>query len=163
MKDEQFARLFDEHADALFAYLVYRGGDRAMAEDVVSATFERAYRARRRFNRLKGGERGWLYAIARNLVVDELRRRDAERRARERSGEPEARGGIESAEAHHDVQSALAVLSPEEREAIALRFGADLTVPEIARLLKLPLTTVEGRVYRALEKMRSHLEAGQAP
>ncbi len=159
MRDEDFARLFDEHAEALFAYLVYRGGNRAMAEDVVSATFERAYRARRRFSRRKGGERAWLYAIARNLMVDELRRRDAERRARERSGEPEARGGIEAAEAHRDVQTALTALSEEEREVIALRFGADLTVPEIARLTKLPLTTVEGRVYRALGKMRSQLEA----
>ncbi len=52
---------------------------------------------------------------------------------------------------------ALAVLSPEEREAIALRFGADLSVPEIARLLDQPLTTIEGRVYRALRKLRGAL------
>ena len=49
-------------------------------------------------------------------------------------------------------------LSDEEREAIALRFGADLTVPEIAEVLGEPLTTVEGRVYRALRKLRERLE-----
>ena len=55
------------------------------------------------------------------------------------------------------VQRALATLSLEEREAIALRFGAELTVPEIAEALHEPLTTVEGRVYRALRKLRERL------
>ena len=48
-------------------------------------------------------------------------------------------------------------LAAEEREAIALRFGADLTVPEMATVLGVPLTTVEGRVYRALRKLREAL------
>ena len=48
-------------------------------------------------------------------------------------------------------------LADEEREAIALRFGADMTVPEIAAVLGQPLTTVEGRVYRALRKLRERL------
>jgi RNA polymerase sigma-70 factor (ECF subfamily) len=61
---------------------------------------------------------------------------------------------------HRDaVQRALAGLSAEEREAIALRFGADLTVPEMAKLLGQPLTTVEGRVYRALRKLRERMPA----
>jgi RNA polymerase sigma factor (sigma-70 family) len=60
--------------------------------------------------------------------------------------------------AHRDeVQRALATLAPEEREAIALRFGAELTVPEMAVVLGEPLTTVEGRVYRALRKLRGTL------
>ena len=56
------------------------------------------------------------------------------------------------------LHRALARLSEEEQEAIALRFGADLSVPEMARVLKEPLTTVEGRVYRALRKLRERLE-----
>jgi RNA polymerase sigma factor (sigma-70 family) len=52
----------------------------------------------------------------------------------------------------------LARLSEEEREAIALRFGADLTVPEIAKLTGERLTTVEGRVYRALRKLREAMD-----
>ncbi|NUT54963.1 MAG: sigma-70 family RNA polymerase sigma factor, partial [Thermoleophilia bacterium] len=55
------------------------------------------------------------------------------------------------------LQLALAALAPEERDAIALRFGGELTVPEIAELLGEPLTTVEGRVYRALRKLRAEL------
>jgi RNA polymerase sigma-70 factor, ECF subfamily len=55
------------------------------------------------------------------------------------------------------VMEAMEALSAEEREAVALRFGADLTVPEMAKVLDEPLTTVEGRVYRALRKLRSRL------
>ena len=59
---------------------------------------------------------------------------------------------------HRDeLARGLAALAPEEREAIALRFGADMTVPEIAELLREPLTTMEGRVYRALRKLRAAL------
>jgi RNA polymerase sigma-70 factor (ECF subfamily) len=56
------------------------------------------------------------------------------------------------------ISRSLAGLSGEEREAISLRFGADLTVPEIAKLTGEPLTTVEGRVYRALRKLREAME-----
>ena len=56
------------------------------------------------------------------------------------------------------INRSLAALSEEEREAIALRFGADLTVPEIARLTGERLTTVEGRVYRALRKLREAMD-----
>ena len=50
-------------------------------------------------------------------------------------------------------------LSEEEREAIALRFGAELTVPEIAKLAGQKLTTIEGRVYRALRKLREAIDS----
>jgi len=161
MRHEDFSRLFDEHAEALFAYVAYRCGDRTLAEDVVSATFERAYNARRRFDRRRGAERAWLYTIARNLMFDELRRRDAEQRAVVRMGEPDSPSGFEAVEATHDVGTALQALSEDERDAISLRYGAGLTVPEIAEMMKLPLTTVEGRVYRALEKMRDRLEGDE--
>src|SRR6202035_2068130 len=52
------------------------------------------------------------------------------------------------------LERSLATLSGEEREAISLRYGAELTVPEIAKLTGEPLTTIESRVYRALEKLR---------
>ena len=57
-----------------------------------------------------------------------------------------------------ELARALETLSDEERTVIALRFGADLTVPEIADSLGEKLTTVEGRVYRALRKLRAELE-----
>jgi len=161
MREDEFERLYAEHAQPLFGFLVYRTGDRALAEDLVADTFERALRARRRFDRRKGSQKTWLYAIALNCLRDHLRRSQAEGRAVERveaGAGGLAGGGLEQlAEDRDAVQRALASLSPEEREAVALRYGAELTVPEIARVLGQPLTTVEGRVYRALRKLRDHM------
>lgn len=165
VREEDFDRLYSEHAQALFGFLVYRTGDRVLAEDLVADTFERVLRARRRFDRRKAKEKTWIYAIALNRLRDVQRSAGAERRAMERvagpAGPGEAPDTHEGIEHRDTVARALGVLSEEERDAIALRFGADLPVPEIAKLLDQPLTTVEGRVYRALRKLRDELEPRQ--
>jgi RNA polymerase sigma-70 factor (ECF subfamily) len=161
MRDDQFDRLFDEHAQPLFGFLIYRTGDRVLAEDLLSDTFERALRGRRRFDRRKASEKTWLYTIALNCLRDHARRRGAETRALERVAAPvqtaDPAPEFEQIEHADELSRALATLSDEEREAISLRYGADLTVPEIAKLTKDRLTTVEGRVYRALRKLREEL------
>jgi RNA polymerase sigma factor (sigma-70 family) len=158
MRDDEFERLYAAEAAGLFSFLAYRTGDRALAEDLLADAFERALRSRFRFDRRRGSQKTWLYAIALNCLRDHARRASAEARALERAGPPEAFVSELSQVEHRDeVQRALGVLSAEEREAISLRFGADLTVPEIATVLREPLTTVEGRVYRALRKLRDVL------
>jgi RNA polymerase sigma factor (sigma-70 family) len=164
MKRDELERLWNEHADPLFSFLAFRCGDRAVAEDLLADTFERALRARGRFDRRKAGAKTWLYAIALNLARDEHRRRGAERRALERlptagDGSDAAAAALRAVEGREALAPALARLAAEEREAISLRFGADLSVPEIARVTRQPLTTVEGRVYRALRKLRDDLVA----
>jgi RNA polymerase sigma-70 factor (ECF subfamily) len=157
LRDDEFERLYADEASGLFSFLAYRTGDRALAEDLLADAFERALRARRRFDPRRGSRRTWLYAIALNALRDHARRAAAESRALERvppDSDPDAFAGVEQRDV---VQRALGALSGEEREAIALRFGADMTVPEIAELLDEPLTTVEGRVYRALRKLRERL------
>ena len=166
MRSGHFERLYAEHAEALFGFLVYRTGSRAEAEDIVADTFERALRARRRFDPRRGSEKTWLYSIALNRLRDLARREAAHDRALERTGAPEpeaADSGTERADARLTVEAALASLSPEEREAVALRFGADLTLKEIASVLDESMTTVEGRVYRALRKLRAELGDEAAP
>ena len=160
MRDADFERLYEREAGALFGFLAYRTGDRALAEDLLADTFERALRARRGFDRRRGTERNWLYAIALNLLRDHARRAATEGRAMDRvaTGAPVAADSGEEAVGRRDeLQRAMAGLAEEEREAIALRFGADLSLPEMAAVLGLPLTTVEGRVYRALRKLRERL------
>jgi RNA polymerase sigma factor (sigma-70 family) len=157
MREVDFERLYEREAKGLFGFLAYRTGDRGLAEDLLADTFERALRARRGFDRRRGSERTWLYAIALNLLRDHARRAAAEGRAVERLDREQAAGELEAVEDRDLVQRALTGLSEDEREAIALRFGADLTVPEIAKLLGQPLTTVEGRVYRALRKLRERM------
>jgi RNA polymerase sigma factor (sigma-70 family) len=162
MRDDRFEQLYQDHAGPLFSFLVYRTGDRALAEDILADAFERVLRSRRRFDPRRGSEKTWLYTIALNCLRDHVRRRAAEGRALDRvdqtaSAEPGTPFGVDL-ENPDELQHALAGLSEEEREAIALRYGADMTVPEIAKLLKEPLTTVEGRVYRALRRLREELE-----
>ncbi len=159
MRAEDFEALYEAHAQALFGFLAYRTGDRILAEDLLADTFEKALRGRRGFDRRKASEKTWLYTIALNTLRDHVRRQAAEGRAVERSrpATDEAVDVFSDLEHRDEVSRALAVLSAEEREAVALRFGADMTVPEIARVLGQNLTTVEGRVYRALRKLRAEI------
>lgn len=160
MRTDRLEQLYDEHAQALFGFLVYRTGDRALAEDIVGDTFERALRARRRFDPRRGSEKTWLYSIALNLLRDHARRADAERRALERTatGSPPDTGNVvDVVDEREAIAVALAKLPPDEREAVALRYGADLSVPEVARATRQKLTTTEGRLRRGLAKLREEL------
>jgi RNA polymerase sigma-70 factor (ECF subfamily) len=149
LDDHRFERLYAAEAQGLFAFLAYRTGDRALAEDLLADAFERALRSRVRYDRRRGSEKTWLYSIALNLLRDHARRAAAEGRALERAPEAPVRDPFAAVEARDELGRALSQLSGEEREAISLRFGAELTVPEMAEVLGEPLTTVEGRVYRA--------------
>jgi RNA polymerase sigma factor (sigma-70 family) len=163
VRERDFDRLYSAHAQDLFAFLAYRTGDRALAEDLLADTFERVLSARRGYDRRRGSEKTWLYAIALNVLRDHLRRAGAEARAVERTAVVVAAGAAAASDPLAGIENrewlapALAALSEEEREAIALRFGAELTLPEMAKLLHQRLTTVEGRVYRALRKLRDEL------
>ena len=156
MRERDFERLYAEHAERLFSFLAYRTGDRLLAEDLLADTFERVLRARRPFDRRQASERTWLYTIALNLLRDRARREAAEVRAVARAADPpqpDATPHDEVAE-RDEVRRALEHLSADEREVVALRFGADLAVKDIAVVLNEPVTTVEGRLYRALRKLR---------
>jgi RNA polymerase sigma-70 factor, ECF subfamily len=164
VRSEEFERLYSEQAQPLFAFLAYRIGDRALAEDLVAETFERALRARHRFDRRRASKKTWLYTIGLNCLRDHQRRAAAERRALEKSAvlsavveQPALNPGSDQVEARDAIRRGFEVLSDEEREAIALRYGGDLTVPEIAKVTGERLTTVEGRVYRGLHKLRDEI------
>jgi RNA polymerase sigma factor (sigma-70 family) len=159
VRDDEFERLYAAHAQPLLGFLVYRTGDRAIAEDVVADTFERILRTRFRFDPRKSSEKTWIYTIAMNVLRDNARRSSTETRALERVTESvgASRGAFDDVEDRDELRRALGRLSPEEREALALRFGADLTIPEIGKVTGDSQSTVHGRVYRALAKMRDEL------
>ena len=161
MRQEEFERLYEEHAPGLLAFLAYRTGERAIAEDVLADTFERVLRARGRFDPRRAGAKTWVYSIALNLLRDQARRRAAEGRALGRAHPRAPLDGpsaLDRVAGRDELMRALAELSDDEREAVSLRYGADLTLPEIAKLSGQKLTTVEGRVYRGLRKLRRILE-----
>lgn len=165
MDREDFDRLYREHAQPVFGFLAYRTGDRVLAEDLAADVFERAFKARRRFDPARGTEAAWLYTIALNRLRDHARRSGTEGRALEASTDPPpSPSSPEAAAEDRDMLGrAMVVLSAEQREVVALRFGADLSVPQIAKLLRTRGTTVEGRLYRALRKLRAALETPTGP
>ena len=161
MKKDQFEQLYEEHAEPLLGFLVYRTGDRALAEEILADTFERVLRSRSRFNPERGGVKTWIYSIAFNRLRDLIRKREAEERALERraAGAPGAAvGDAERVEERSTVAAALSQLDEMEREAVALRYGADLSVAEVAATLGVRVSTAEGRIYRGLRNLRDLLE-----
>jgi RNA polymerase sigma-70 factor, ECF subfamily len=161
MRQQEFERLYAGNAESLLNFLVFRTGDRHLAEDLAAECFERVLRARRGFERRRASERTWLYAIALNCLRDHFRRQGAERRALDRAGQSAQAAAddpaLDRVEDRDLLNRALAILSAEEWEAIALRYGGELTIPEIARLAGVPQTTIEGRVYGGLRKLRGEL------
>jgi RNA polymerase sigma-70 factor (ECF subfamily) len=155
VRDDEFERLYEAEAANLYSFLAYRTGDRALAEDLLADAFERALRGK--YDKRRGSPRTWLYSIALNALRDHVRKVAAEGRAYAKIEIPTGGDPFADVEHRDEIARALARLSSEEREAVALRFGSGLTVPEMAKVLGEPLTTVEGRVYRALRKLREAL------
>lgn len=162
MKTEDFEQLYEEHAGALYGFLAYRTGDAALAEDLVADTFERVLTARSPFDKRKASQKTWLYSIALNRLRDVARRRQVESRALELAsgnGTPSnGHAGTEQVATRQLIMAAVAALQDDEREVIALRYGADMRLEEIAKLIGKPRSTVEGRLYRGLSRLRSELE-----
>ena len=160
---ESFAELYRSSAADVYAYVATLLGDRSAAEDVVAQAFERAWRRRRSFDARRGSARAWLFGIARNAALDELRRR---RRGAPLVGEPvdEELALDDDAEAlvrRAAVRAALASLEPRERELVALKFHGGLTNAELARVLGTSESNAGTRLHRAVTKLREacHVEA----
>jgi RNA polymerase sigma-70 factor (ECF subfamily) len=160
-----FARVYNEHVWPIYGFLAYRVGDRDLAEDLTQATFERALRAWSRFDPRRASERTWLLTIARNLLIDH-HRRERGRRTQEldEASAPTVPGPEERPGASAELIEALCSLSERDREILALRYGADLTGPEIAEVSGLTLANVQQIISRSLRKLRELLErpAGSA-
>ncbi len=149
-----FDRLYAEHAAGMVAFLTYQTGDRSLAEDIVADVFERVLRSRSGW-RGQSGEKTWLYAIAMNRLRDVARRTGAESRALQRvAASPTAADELGAVADRDLLARELPALPEEERVVVALRFGADLTLREIADLLSERQSTVQGRLYRGLRRLR---------
>src|SRR3954469_7916011 len=85
MNSEDFERVYEDHPQPLYAFLVYRTRDHGLAEDIMADTFVRVLRTSWPFDRRRASRKTWVYSIALNVLRDHLRRVDAERRAMERA------------------------------------------------------------------------------
>lgn len=159
MVTEEFEKLYAEHAGPLLAFLEYRTGNLELAKDIHADTFERVLRTRWRWDPRKGSQKTWLYSIALNVLRDQGRRRGAEARALERvqSGVTDWQEEAERLDDRDAIRRAMATLAEEERESVALYYGADLSLDEIARITGTKTTTIKGRLARARERLRDSL------
>ena len=161
MRGDEFERFYEEHAAPLLAFLEYRTGDIELAREIHADAFERVLTARRGFDRSKGSEKTWLYTIALNRLRDLQRRHAVETRALEQVA-TSARlhapaSALDEIDLRDAVRRALATLSEAEREAVALRYGADLPLAEIATICETRVTTIKGRLHSGLRKLRDEL------
>ena len=155
--DDAFESLYRESRDDLFAYVASLLRDRSAAEDVTALAFERAYRKRHRHNPARGSHRAWLFGIARNAALDELRSR---KRKAELHSDPEDLSALptdDAAEAslrRETLRAALSGLSPRERELVGLKFFAGLDNAEIATVLGVSESNAGTRIHRVITKLR---------
>jgi RNA polymerase sigma-70 factor (ECF subfamily) len=163
----RFESLYRSSRDDVYAYVMTLLRDSAAAEDVTALAFERAYRRRRTFDRRKGEERAWLFGIARNAALDELRRRQRMARLVVDSASTEDPEELGIAGPDQDeillrratLRHALADLSARDRELIALKFHAGLANSEIARVLGVSESNAGTMVYRTIQKLRKACNA----
>jgi RNA polymerase sigma factor (sigma-70 family) len=147
-----FASVAEAELDAVHRYLLVLTGNRAVAEDLTGATFEKAFRSWRRFNPRRGSPRTWLCGIARGVALDHFRSEERRRRREQRYAE-ENSSIYEPPWGEGSLASALAELSPAEREVVALRVLLELDGPTTARLLGISRTACSTRLSRALKRL----------
>jgi RNA polymerase sigma-70 factor (ECF subfamily) len=153
-----FAQAAERHLDDVYGYLAWFTGDRFAAEDLAAETFERALRLWPRFDPKRGSARTWLCQVARTVALDHFR---SERRRvrREQLSAPAER--VEAAFAEGlspDLERALTVLTPAEREVLVLRVVLDLDAGTAARVLGISPTNCTTRLNRALRKLEEALD-----
>lgn len=152
-----FDQLYRSNRDDVYAYAAGLLRDRAAAEDVTAAAFERAYRNRRRFDPGRGSARAWLFAIARNAALDELRRRGRQASLVTEPldlADPAAVQAVEQSERRLLLAKALEDLTARERELVVLKFFAGLSNAEIARVLGISESNAGTKLHRAVTKLR---------
>jgi RNA polymerase sigma-70 factor (ECF subfamily) len=157
--DDDFLKLYDEHADAIFRFCFVQAGDRERAKDAVQETFVRTWKYMadgRNIDKI----RPFLYQTARNILID------AHRRDRTESLDNLTERGFDVADgtdALAGVEASLAVramsrLEPTYREAVSLRYVQDLSPAEIAHITGERENTVSVRIHRGLEQLRNLLQ-----
>src|SRR5216683_1467670 len=169
---ELLADLVERSQRRLVRYLLYLTGRRDYAEDLAQETWIRVlqrgsqYNGRQRFD-------PWLFAIARNLAIDYLRKKG---KAVQTASLPDDRDAMllvpssgpspfEAAARSEDAMhlaGRLQILAPLYREALLLRFQEDMSLAEIAQVVGVPVTTVSSRIYRGLATLRSAFEEGDS-
>ncbi len=149
------------HGGALLGFAVNSLQDRGLAEECVQETFTRAWQARARFDPARSSERTWLFAIARNVVLDAVRarrRRPMVVGSEIAEGVPGADDDLQQVLDHVTLVWALAQVSEEHREVVVAVRLQGWTYDDLARRDGTPVATLRTRMFHALRALRAILE-----
>jgi RNA polymerase sigma-70 factor (ECF subfamily) len=157
---EAVAMLYDQLVDPVYRYVAVRVRHREDAEDVTQIVFERLVAALPRYRSTGRPFEAWAFRIARNAVIDHQRRR----RSHEPLDEMHERGhgsGLDvvavRGEEIRELRAAMAQLTPDQQEAIALRYAAGLSADEAAAVMGRRAGTIRGLTFRAIAALRRNL------
>jgi RNA polymerase sigma-70 factor, ECF subfamily len=165
--------LIEQYQHRLLRYLIHLSGNREMAEDLFQETWIRVLERGHQYDG-KHEFSTWLYAVARNLTLDYLRKKkplsldglmEDEARAPFEPADPRPAAWevVQQHEHAERISAALVSIPVEYRETVVLRFQEGLTLDEIARVTGAPLGTVKSRLYRGLDLLLSRLKGTGAP
>jgi RNA polymerase sigma-70 factor (ECF subfamily) len=160
------AVLYDRFSPSVLGLAYKLLSDRATAEEVLQETFWRVWQKAGQYQAERGSVQSWLFAIAHNACIDELRRRkvehtliDEQQVERNSPGAPDLDAQVASGIERRQVLAALEDLPPEQREVIEMAFLGGLTRQEIAAKVGVPLGTVHTRARLGLQKLKLALSA----
>jgi RNA polymerase sigma-70 factor, ECF subfamily len=159
---DELRELYRRYAGELFGFAASALDDREQAEEVVQDVFAQLWRHAGEYDQRRASVRTWLYAIARNRIVDAHRRAAARpKRAEDEDSldnAAEIDAALDQAVLRWQITAALARLSPAHREVIRLAHYGGLTMREIAERTGIPLGTVKSRTSYALRSLRLILD-----
>jgi RNA polymerase sigma-70 factor, ECF subfamily len=159
-------QLYDRYGTLAYSVALRLLGDSAKAEDVVQDVYLRLWNNAARFDASRGSLRTWVLSSVRNRSIDYLRGRGAhERREKELPESVHAAGGgsdpwheVAQSLEQDAVRQALRSLPAEQRRVLELAYFGCYTQREIAEMIRVPLSTVKGRMRLGLEKLYSYLQ-----
>jgi len=172
-KKKEYAEIYDAHVEQIFRFVFLKVGSKDEAEDITSNTFLRVWKSFKNEETKKDFKsiRGYLYKVARNLVIDHYRKKGAENKTDNETTskkvpfenivlkDKEIRADERAVLASEigEIKEALSRLNEDYQNVIIWYYLDELTIPEIADLLNKPETSVRVLIHRALNSLKKEL------
>lgn len=161
---EAVAGLYDALVDPIYRYVAMRIRRHEDAEDITQVVFERIVANLPRYRHGSRPFEAWAFRIARNAVIDHVRRHRAHE-SLDAAGERGVGDGLDTVtlrdEAIRELRHAIATLTADQQEALALRFAAGLSAEEAAQVMGRRAGTIRGLTFRAIASLRRRLADGE--
>ncbi len=160
---EAFGEVFQHFGPRLKSFMIRKGADQPLAEELVQETMLTVWRKAQLYSTEKGTVTTWIFTIARNLRIDRIRRESSQQFTDladydAPSDDPGSDDQVMQMQQQVKVRDALQNLPEEQRQIIHMSYIDDMTQSEIADQLELPLGTVKSRMRLAYRKLRTGLE-----